>query len=249
MGYSATCSVRVDRLLICVGIICAGYGTRFLESEGEWGRRGVKEKQHGSATVASPTSSQYGGLKKRNTVTSESTGQVAEVTAAPSGTPDASTTLVNPGTPHEVVHESVMKEIFASYANKLSPTSSYARILIEIDACNGFSDNLVMAVPSLAGPGYTKETIRVEYDHKTASSIGKKNVSTPGNSSKKTSMTNASTSSEDEVEPVDNKMANFMAPNSLGVEYGTKSLLEQYKETYGNVEYDYDPYDDDLYEG
>ncbi|GKB22652.1 hypothetical protein Tco_0862053 [Tanacetum coccineum] len=130
----------------------------------EWGRRGVKEKQHGSATVASPTSSQYGGLKKGNTVTSKSTGQVAEVTAAPSGTPDASTTLVNPGTPHEVVHESVMKEIFASYANKLSPTSSYARILIEIDACNGFSDNIVMAVPNLEGPGYTKETIRVEYE-------------------------------------------------------------------------------------
>ncbi|GKC21343.1 zinc knuckle CX2CX4HX4C containing protein [Tanacetum coccineum] len=32
------------------------------------------------------------------------------------------------------------------------------------------------------------------------------------------------------------------------VGYGTKSLLEQYRETYGNVEYDYDPYDDDLYE-
>ncbi|GKF62155.1 zinc knuckle CX2CX4HX4C containing protein [Tanacetum coccineum] len=35
--------------------------------------------------------------------------------------------------------------------------SSYARILIEIDASNGFSENLVMAVPNLNGPGYTKE--------------------------------------------------------------------------------------------
>ncbi|GJS86501.1 putative ribonuclease H-like domain-containing protein [Tanacetum coccineum] len=42
--------------------------------------------------------------------------------------------------------------------------SSYARILIEIDASNGFSDNLVMVVPNLEGPGYTKETIRVEYE-------------------------------------------------------------------------------------
>ncbi|GKA13769.1 zinc knuckle CX2CX4HX4C containing protein [Tanacetum coccineum] len=42
--------------------------------------------------------------------------------------------------------------------------SSYARILIEIDACNGFSDNLVMAVPNLDGLGYMKETIRVEYE-------------------------------------------------------------------------------------
>nr|GEU60207.1 hypothetical protein [Tanacetum cinerariifolium] len=40
---------------------------------------------------------------------------------------------------------------------------SYARILIEIDACNGFSNNLVMAVPNTDGPKYTKDTIRVEY--------------------------------------------------------------------------------------
>nr|GEV41022.1 zinc knuckle CX2CX4HX4C [Tanacetum cinerariifolium] len=35
---------------------------------------------------------------------------------------------------------------------------------IEIDACNGFRDNLVMGVPNLEGPGYMKETIRVEYE-------------------------------------------------------------------------------------
>nr|GEW34958.1 hypothetical protein [Tanacetum cinerariifolium] len=190
------------------------------------GGRGVKEKQLGLATVSSPTSSQNGGLKEGNTVTSESTGQVVEVTAARSGMLDASTTPVNLDTPQEVVHESVMKEIPASYANKLSRTSltkanlrkldanvpndadydvkfhdipllaytsdglsliatkidtpmmldsymnfmcvescsrsSYARTLIEVDACNGFSDNLVMDVPNLEGPGYTKETILVE---------------------------------------------------------------------------------------
>ncbi|GJS36966.1 hypothetical protein Tco_0535348 [Tanacetum coccineum] len=54
---------------------------------------------------------------------------------------------------------------------------------------------------------------------------------------------------EDEVEPVDNEMAKFFASKQLVVGYGTKSLLEQYRETYENVEYDYDPYDDDLYEG
>ncbi|GKE58950.1 retrovirus-related pol polyprotein from transposon TNT 1-94 [Tanacetum coccineum] len=31
--------------------------------------------------------------------------------------------------------------------------------------------------------------------------------------------------------------------------YGTNSLLEQWKESYGNGDYDYDPYDDDMYEG
>nr|GEW38235.1 hypothetical protein [Tanacetum cinerariifolium] len=42
--------------------------------------------------------------------------------------------------------------------------SSYARILIEINACNDFSDHLVMAVPNLEGNGYTKETIGIEYE-------------------------------------------------------------------------------------
>ncbi|GJY80374.1 hypothetical protein Tco_0493125 [Tanacetum coccineum] len=44
--------------------------------------------------------------------------------------------------------------------------SSYARIMIEINACNDFSDKMVMIVPDLEGKGYTKETIRVEYDEK-----------------------------------------------------------------------------------
>ncbi|GJX79332.1 hypothetical protein Tco_0327481 [Tanacetum coccineum] len=223
------------------------------------------------------------------------------------------------------------------------------------------SDNLVMAVPNLDGPGYTKETIRAEYEwkpprcstclifhhsvddcqkapkqvvnmvdkgiggssgaddngfievkkkksgginggtkqfkpilvkpktqyrlkvnqptegvsSKTAHLVCKKNVSTSGNSSKTTSKTNvkksvdsgnkASTSdddnnplkmvdysgdhdSEDEVVPVYNKMASFQASQSLGVGYGTNSLLEQWRETYENADYDYDPYNDDMYE-
>nr|GEY41178.1 hypothetical protein [Tanacetum cinerariifolium] len=44
--------------------------------------------------------------------------------------------------------------------------SSYARILIEIEVCNDFSDNLVMDVPKFEGTKYTKETIRVEYEWK-----------------------------------------------------------------------------------
>ncbi|GKF82239.1 hypothetical protein Tco_0243895 [Tanacetum coccineum] len=56
--------------------------------------------------------------------------------------------------------------------------------------------------------------------------------------------------SEDEVDHVDNEMASFLAKTS-GVGYGTKSMLEQWRKTYGDVEqeYDYDPYDDDMYEG
>ncbi|GJW88527.1 cytokinin dehydrogenase 3-like protein [Tanacetum coccineum] len=38
-------------------------------------------------------------------------------------------------------------------------------------------------------------------------------------------------------------------PLTKDVGYGTNSLFEQWKGSYGNGEYDYDPYDDDMYEG
>ncbi|GJU40841.1 hypothetical protein Tco_1193798 [Tanacetum coccineum] len=53
--------------------------------------------------------------------------------------------------------------------------------------------------------------------------------------------------SEDEVASVDNEMTNFLASKKVG--YGTNSLLEQWKETYENDDYNFDPYDDDMYEG
>ncbi|GKG34058.1 hypothetical protein Tco_0434217, partial [Tanacetum coccineum] len=49
--------------------------------------------------------------------------------------------------------------------------------------------------------------------------------------------------SDDEVASVDNDMANFLASKKVG--YGTNSLLEQWKESYENDDYDFDPYDDD----
>ncbi|GJY06273.1 hypothetical protein Tco_0373327 [Tanacetum coccineum] len=53
--------------------------------------------------------------------------------------------------------------------------------------------------------------------------------------------------SEDEVESVDNDMARSMASDS--VDFGTKSLLEQWRDSYENGDYDEVPYDDDMYEG
>ncbi|GJR19218.1 hypothetical protein Tco_0967745 [Tanacetum coccineum] len=53
--------------------------------------------------------------------------------------------------------------------------------------------------------------------------------------------------SEDEVESVDNEMACYLASKPSRVRYGTKSLLEQLRKTYVND--DYNPYDDDMYEG
>ncbi|GKE12055.1 hypothetical protein Tco_1415606, partial [Tanacetum coccineum] len=52
--------------------------------------------------------------------------------------------------------------------------------------------------------------------------------------------------SEDEVASVDNDMAHSMAYERG---FGTQSLLEQWRDSYGNGDYDDDPYDDDMYEG
>ncbi|GJW97320.1 geraniol 8-hydroxylase-like protein [Tanacetum coccineum] len=54
---------------------------------------------------------------------------------------------------------------------------------------------------------------------------------------------------DDEVEYVDNDMARYLALNSSGVGYGTNSLLEQWNNSYRDADYDYDPYDNDMYEG
>ncbi|GKC89288.1 RNA-directed DNA polymerase, eukaryota, reverse transcriptase zinc-binding domain protein [Tanacetum coccineum] len=53
--------------------------------------------------------------------------------------------------------------------------------------------------------------------------------------------------SEDEVASVYNDMARSMASERIG--FGTQSLLEQWRDSYGNGDYDEDSYDDDMYEG
>ncbi|GJT53627.1 RNA-directed DNA polymerase, eukaryota, reverse transcriptase zinc-binding domain protein [Tanacetum coccineum] len=53
--------------------------------------------------------------------------------------------------------------------------------------------------------------------------------------------------SEDEVDPVDNDMAHSMASERVG--FGTKSLLEQWRDTYESGDCDEDPYDDNMCEG
>nr|GEW13930.1 hypothetical protein [Tanacetum cinerariifolium] len=52
--------------------------------------------------------------------------------------------------------------------------------------------------------------------------------------------------SEDEVASVDNDMARSMASKRVG--FSTQSLLEQWRDSYGNGDYDDDPYDVDMYE-
>ncbi|GJZ19749.1 hypothetical protein Tco_0556339 [Tanacetum coccineum] len=52
---------------------------------------------------------------------------------------------------------------------------------------------------------------------------------------------------EDEVASTDNDMANFRASKKDG--YGNNSLLKQWKKSYMNGDYSFDPYDGDMYEG
>ncbi|GJR26502.1 hypothetical protein Tco_1102734 [Tanacetum coccineum] len=53
--------------------------------------------------------------------------------------------------------------------------------------------------------------------------------------------------SEDEVASVDNDMEKFLASEKVG--YGTHSLLEQWTDSYVNGDYNFNPYNDDMYEG
>nr|GEU48809.1 hypothetical protein [Tanacetum cinerariifolium] len=53
--------------------------------------------------------------------------------------------------------------VYEFHVSRIMRRSSYARVLIKTNACNDFSNNLVMDVPNLEGNGYTKETIRTEY--------------------------------------------------------------------------------------
>ncbi|GJS83071.1 hypothetical protein Tco_0749612 [Tanacetum coccineum] len=53
--------------------------------------------------------------------------------------------------------------------------------------------------------------------------------------------------SEDEVASVDNDMARSLASERVG--FGTQSLLEQWRDSYGNIDYYEDQYDDDMYKG
>ncbi|GJQ92202.1 retrotransposon protein, putative, ty1-copia subclass [Tanacetum coccineum] len=53
--------------------------------------------------------------------------------------------------------------------------------------------------------------------------------------------------SKDKAASVDIDMARSMASERVG--FGSQSLLEQWRDSYSNGDYDEDPYDDDMYEG
>nr|GEX39425.1 hypothetical protein [Tanacetum cinerariifolium] len=115
----------------------------------------------------------------------------------------------------------------------VSERSSYARALIEVRADVKFKDNIVVAKPKLVGEGFYTCTVHVKYS---GNLPGVRVVDSLGDHD-----------NEYKASSIDNDMENFLASKKVG--YGTNSLLEQCKETYLNNDYDFDPYDDDMYEG
>nr|GEX79134.1 hypothetical protein [Tanacetum cinerariifolium] len=119
------------------------------------------------------------GLSEGNTVNVGYVGQVAQVNVVSCDAPNATSALGDGSNPIKVGHESAMKETSTSEATMVSHMSltetnlcnldwltlasvyedmySYVRILIEIDACNGFINNLIMVVPELKGEGGSSE--------------------------------------------------------------------------------------------
>ncbi|GJR68194.1 putative reverse transcriptase domain-containing protein [Tanacetum coccineum] len=124
--------------------------------------------------------------------------------------------------------------------------SSYARAMIELRADVELKDTIVVAMPKITGEGSNIPRILdwVPVPKKpTANSSGiKKKGVEPTNEVEYPN----DHDSEDEVASVDNDMAHSMASERVG--FGTQSLLEQWRDSYGNGDYDEDPYDDDMYE-
>nr|GEY23572.1 hypothetical protein [Tanacetum cinerariifolium] len=128
--------------------------------------------------------------------------------------------------------------------------SSYAKAMIKLRVDVELKDTIVVAMPKLVGEGFYIYILFVlsMSENFLVVRVARKLtlVNDEGKPLEKVEYSSHH-DSEDEVEPVDNEMQSFQALKRLG--YVTNSLLEQWRETYENVDYDYDPYDDDIYKG
>ncbi|GJV64296.1 hypothetical protein Tco_1475124 [Tanacetum coccineum] len=125
-------------------------------------------------------------------------------------------------------------------------------------------DKIGVAMPNITGESYYTCNIRVEYEWKPPSCPSTTPVIKKIDKIEKLIIDGKVTlvdhegkplekvdysgdyDSEPEVASINNEMANFLAKKDG---YGTQSLLEQWKESYENDDYEYDPYDDNMYEG
>nr|GEV45055.1 hypothetical protein [Tanacetum cinerariifolium] len=130
-----------------------------------------------------------------------------------------------------------------SYAKSCSNEhQSYARAMIELRADVELKDNINVdaSFPS------TTHVVEKFYKIKKLIIEGKVTLMDDEGKPLENIASSYEYDSEDEVASVENDMANFLAKKDG---YGTQSLLEQWTESYENGDYEYDPYDDDMYEG
>nr|GEV05083.1 hypothetical protein [Tanacetum cinerariifolium] len=120
--------------------------------------------------------------------------------------------------------------------------SSYASAMIELRADAELKDNIIVAMHKITREGYYTCNIRI----KKLIIEGKVTLVDDEGKPLEKVASSYEYDSEDEVASVDNDMANFLAKKDG---YDTQSLLEQWTESYENVDYGYDSYDDDMYEG
>ncbi|GKB21657.1 zinc knuckle CX2CX4HX4C containing protein [Tanacetum coccineum] len=83
----------------------------------------------------------------------------------------------------------VMLDSYTSFiCNESWGKSSFARCLIEVNSEANLVDVVTIGIPSLSGDGFTKETIRVEYEPKATTSAPKKGTTYVGYTSQSTPM-------------------------------------------------------------
>ncbi|GKE00296.1 hypothetical protein Tco_1388279, partial [Tanacetum coccineum] len=136
--------------------------------------------------------------------------------------------------------------------------SCYSRTLIEVWADEELRDNIVVVMPKLFGDGFYTCNVHVELDvvknmkkpiRTTRGVLVSPEVTFVDDEGKPLAKVDSSDDhdSEDDISSVDKEIENFLVSKKVG--YGTDNLLEKWRENYKNDDYDFDPYDDDMYEG
>nr|GEV37916.1 hypothetical protein [Tanacetum cinerariifolium] len=126
--------------------------------------------------------------------------------------------------------------------------SRYVRAMIKLCVDVEWKDNIMAVMLKVTGKGSPSTAPVIEKIDKIKKLVIDEKVTLVDDEGKPLEKVDYSGyyDSEDEVTPVNNEMASFLAKKDG---YCTQSLLQQWRESYENCDYEYDPYDDDMYEG
>nr|GEX45293.1 disease resistance response protein 206-like [Tanacetum cinerariifolium] len=270
------------------GLLCYGYGTRFLKSKKGRGGRRVKEKQQGSANITTSATSDSTKDIIKDTVMVSSDGD--ELNEALGPNPDTSTPKTGNGI-DVVVSVKSIRTISERFSNTIYGRSSYDRTMIELRADMELKDNIVVAMPKITREGFYTCNIRAKNKKKNmeptkvvrnsnpfdvltsiengvelGTNGGTSNLAIQEANSSGSSFWNVDFSSPSTtpiIEKID-KIENLIIDEKVTLvdderktleivifsgDYDSEdeSLPEQWKKSYENGDYKYDPYDDDMY--